>query len=810
MATEYKLSYTASEIDEKLGKVDENAVNISNLSKEIGDLSQLSAYGTSVTEILLKLISGGNITPEEKEVLESYNIFVPQNVSDEWKVTGAIGTLNMSTTEFLELFYDGFVVNNPSGVTVTKTSIGKDESGLYDMWEYDFKPTNYSRTILLSSGMHTYELSASFGLANFIGHLYTDTDNEAFDYIRKNVRVKVIPVVNPWGFNQYPKTYGNKNGVNPNRNFDFDGQWSAFPVYTPSENEWDVKGDSPFSEAETKNVAKWVIDNYNAEFWLDCHTGEGYSDADLWLYYNSDSVILDRINGAITRIETWFKETYGSDCVTKRTVDPADMMRHPWSNKAVGIPTFTLEHAPKRTTFGTSASNEGADISNYSTNISTFVQEFLLEKYRDTSVVAISSVSASNVAMAYDELSKTVEVTIAPTNTTQNKFKWTSSDENVVEVYGGTNKAILVNKGVGTATITLANRYNSSIKASFEVEVMGLDNYKITNNLTDVTTNNDTAIVEANSSYIANLTAVGDGTLNVTVTMGGNDVTSSVYSNGVITIDKVTGNIVITASTVQTLGAEIAGLNLGTGYAVENTARILTDYIPVTPSSEIQINCIDGYYVKAFEYAENKLYLSMAYCVGTLATTSASGTLHEDCAYIRVLLKKQDETTITEEELNNVQLTVDGITCKLVKADVEEPTTFDIPVEIGTIGYTGTEAGENIDSTTRARTVAYIPLNGGGEHTVVVNTDKTIIHRTYYNRESNLYDMAYNVQQENNVTITGTKASNNFYSDITKMTLDGGHLYPWVRFVFANEDNSEITLPIEGSITIDGITYNFV
>ena len=37
MATEYKLSYTASEIDEKLGKVDEHETSISQLSEEIGN-----------------------------------------------------------------------------------------------------------------------------------------------------------------------------------------------------------------------------------------------------------------------------------------------------------------------------------------------------------------------------------------------------------------------------------------------------------------------------------------------------------------------------------------------------------------------------------------------------------------------------------------------------------------------------------------------------------------------------------------------------------------------------------------------------
>ena len=392
-------------------------------------------------------------------------------------MTGTYGTLNMSTAEFLELFYDGFVSAQPSGMTVTKTSIGKDETGQYDMWEYDFCPTNYNRTILLSSGMHTYELAASFGLANFIGHLYTDSGNDAFSYIRNNVRIKVIPVVNPWGFNQYPKKYGNVNGVNPNRNFDLDGSWEEFPNYTPAQNEWNVKGESPFSEAEAHNLARWAETNWDAEFWIDCHTGEGYSDKDLWVYYSSDSAILDRINAGISRIETWFKETYGKNCVTTRTIDNPDSIRLHWAENLAGIPGMTLEQAPKRTTFGTSATNEAADISNYSTNISTFVQEFLIEKYRSTESVAIQSVSLADVCIPVSTPSMTITANIMPTNTTQNKFAWTSSNENVVKVYGGTEKAVIVRVGEGTATLTCKNRYNSSVAAKCTVTVFAAGGY---------------------------------------------------------------------------------------------------------------------------------------------------------------------------------------------------------------------------------------------------------------------------------------------------------------------------------------------
>lgn len=50
MATEYRLSYTASEIDEKLGKVDTNELNISKLSEDIADLKENLPSNTNLAE----------------------------------------------------------------------------------------------------------------------------------------------------------------------------------------------------------------------------------------------------------------------------------------------------------------------------------------------------------------------------------------------------------------------------------------------------------------------------------------------------------------------------------------------------------------------------------------------------------------------------------------------------------------------------------------------------------------------------------------------------------------------------------------
>lgn len=76
--------------------------------------------------------------------------------------------------------------------------------------------------------------------------------------------------------------------------------------------------------------------------------------------------------------------------------------------------------------------------------------------------------------------------------------------------------------------------------------------YTITNTLTNVSNSNSDASVNENASYIATLTADEGYELDsVTVTMGGDDITGSVYAYGGIYISSITGNIVITATAVE-------------------------------------------------------------------------------------------------------------------------------------------------------------------------------------------------------------------------------------------------------------------
>lgn len=73
--------------------------------------------------------------------------------------------------------------------------------------------------------------------------------------------------------------------------------------------------------------------------------------------------------------------------------------------------------------------------------------------------------------------------------------------------------------------------------------------YAVTNTLTNVTNDNTADKAVRGQSYFATLIPDDGYTLGTaSVTMGGTDVTSTVYDEGIIVIDEVTGAIVITCS----------------------------------------------------------------------------------------------------------------------------------------------------------------------------------------------------------------------------------------------------------------------
>lgn len=114
--------------------------------------------------------------------------------------------------------------------------------------------------------------------------------------------------------------------------------------------------------------------------------------------------------------------------------------------------------------------------------------------------------------------------------------------------------------------------------------------YTITNTLTGCSNSNGLTTVLANRSYSAIITAnTGYVLENVKVTMGGVDITSSCYNNGTITINNVTGNIVIIATATETVEEiPITGIVLNKDTATIYTSKTLTLNCSLLPSNTTQ------------------------------------------------------------------------------------------------------------------------------------------------------------------------------------------------------------------------------
>lgn len=124
--------------------------------------------------------------------------------------------------------------------------------------------------------------------------------------------------------------------------------------------------------------------------------------------------------------------------------------------------------------------------------------------------------------------------------------------------------------------------------------------WQVTNNLTNCTSSNADTSVTKGTSYSATITAaagyVMDGA-NVSITMGGTNVTNSVYSNGVISIPAVTGALVITisaaAKTVSSINAVYT--QSGTVYTTDSLDSLKDDLVVTATYSDSSTDTVIDY-----------------------------------------------------------------------------------------------------------------------------------------------------------------------------------------------------------------------
>ena len=154
---------------------------------------------------------------------------------------------------------------------VTKKKLGTDNHG-YDVFVYQTHPADIFLSksqvfngsaatniklkkpkILITTGIHGNEKSASIGTYYFFKEMLDNpTNNPTLEFIKRNVEIVLIPIVNNSGFSS--GSYLTADNININRDFP-----TAGSITTP----------------ETQFVIDVMTEHSDMDFHIDCHTGTG-------------------------------------------------------------------------------------------------------------------------------------------------------------------------------------------------------------------------------------------------------------------------------------------------------------------------------------------------------------------------------------------------------------------------------------------------------------------------------------------------------------------------------------------------------
>ena len=211
-----------------------------------------------------------------------------------------------------------------------------------------------------------------------------------------------------------------------------------------------------------------------------------------------------------------------------------------------------------------------------------------------------------------DNIGKIESTPVIKTYTIENNLTYCSNDNSVTTIDKGNSYTcrIIAQSGyvISTVSVTMggtditSSAYSngnisiSSVTGDVVITVVCVaKTYTIQNNLTYCSNGNPATTINEGNSYTCRIIAQSGYVIStVSVTMGGTDITSSAYSNGIITINSVTGNIVITAVCTIDPDKEVgivdssnditlSGLSAGT-YTLkfESDSGVLEDYTEIT------------------------------------------------------------------------------------------------------------------------------------------------------------------------------------------------------------------------------------
>ena len=309
----------------------------------------------------------------------------------------------------------------------------------------------------------------------------------------------------------------------------------------------------------------------------------------------------------------------------------------------------------------------GKNLANYVLNTYRYVYT---ESTENPTSIPCTNITLNNTTLSFTSTdTQILTATLTPTNTTD-AITWSVSPSGICTVENGVVTPISNGECVITAKC-------GEKTATCNITVSGIAKYyTITNNLTNCINSNSDGTIEENNSYSAILTANNGYTLeNITITMGGTDVTSTVYNDGIINVNSVIGDIIITATAIEQIidyvGKTVTVTKQFNGSMIHLTALIKS-------SEDIQKNSVVSFEFEGTDVTN----MTDGSTEGGQIFSDTSGKLNNG-KYTKIL----SSVYVFSQTVSNNNLTITNVD-RTINSSIDDAKYIKVPIILtGTVPY---------------------------------------------------------------------------------------------------------------------------